>query len=50
MTKLDELIELLKFNKGEAMKKEKKNNIIRSSVSISAGEYKLYERRCKRNI
>ena len=36
MNKIDELIELLKFNKGEAMKKEKRCNIIACVIGVIA--------------
>ena len=36
MSKIDELIELLKFNKGEAMRREKKNNIVTCVLAVLA--------------
>ena len=36
MSKIDEFIELLKFNKGEAMRREKKNNIVTCVLAVLA--------------
>ena len=36
MYKLEDLVELLKYGKGEAMKKEKKNNIITIVLAVLA--------------
>ena len=36
MSRIDELIELLKFNKGEVMKKEKRCNVIACVLGVLA--------------
>ena len=36
MSKIDELIELLKFNKGEVMRREKKTNVVACVLTVLA--------------
>ena len=36
MSKIDELIELLKFNKGEVMRREKKTNVVACVLAVLA--------------